>query len=195
MITLASKSASRAAILAAAGVAFAAVDSGVDEASAKARLAQEGASPQVTAERLAALKAGAVSRGRPGLVIGADQTLELDGVLYDKATTKAEARGRLLALRGRTHSLHTATAVAEDGRIVWEAMESPRLRMRSFSKAFLDDYLERAGSALTGSVGGYYLEGLGVQLFERIDGDYFAVLGLPLLPLLDFLRSRGALAP
>ena len=193
-VVLASKSASRSAMLRAAGVAFETAGAGVDEAAAKAELLAKGAGPREIAEHLARLKALAVSAGRPGLVIGADQTLDLDGRLFDKAETCAEARAHLTALRGRAHSLHTAAVVAEDGEIVWRATESPRLTVRGFSDEFLDGYLARGGAALLGSVGCYLLEGEGAQLFERIEGDYFAVLGLPLLPLLEFLRSRGALA-
>jgi septum formation protein len=192
-IVLASKSPSRAAVLRGAGVAFETADSGVDEAAIKAELAAEGADPRQVAERLAKLKATSVSARQEGFVVGADQTLDLDGVLFDKAATRAEARDRLLALRDRTHSLHAAVAVAKNGSVVWNLTESPRLTMRAFSEAFLDAYMAGAGEALLGSVGGYYLEGLGAQLFERIEGDYFAVLGLPLLPLLGFLRGEGAL--
>ena len=193
-VTLASRSVSRSAMLRAAGVAFEAVGGGVDEAAAKAGLLAGGASPLRVAERLAAMKAVAASTGRPGLVIGADQTLDLDGVLFDKAATPAEARERLVALRGRPHHLHSAVAVAEDGAVIWKTTDSPRLTMRAFSDAFLDGYLTRGGEALLGSVGCYLLEGEGAQLFERIEGDYFAILGLPLLPLLDLLRQKGALA-
>ena len=193
-VILASRSVSRAAILRGAGVAFEAVDAGVDEDSAKAELLDEGAGPRRIAERLAAMKAEAASAGRAGLVIGADQTLDLDGRLFDKAATAAEARERLIALRGRPHHLHSAVAVAEDGAVIWKTADSPRLTMRAFSDAFLDGYLTRGGDALLGSVGCYLLEGEGAQLFERIEGDYFAILGLPLLPLLGLLRDKGALA-
>jgi septum formation protein len=127
------------------------------------------------------------------LVIGADQTLELDGELVDKAVDLAEARTRLSSLRGRTHRLHAAVAAAEDGEVVWRRIESPALTARDFSDAFLDRYLARAGEAVLASVGCYFLEGEGAQLFDRIEGDYFAVLGLPLLPVLAMLRDRGAL--
>jgi septum formation protein len=193
VIVLASKSPSRAAVLRGAGVDFETADSGLDEAAVKAELAAQGADPRSVAERLAQLKAESVSSRRPGFVVGADQTLDLDGVLYDKAATCAEARDRLLDLRARTHRLHAAVAVAKDGALIWTITESPRLTMRAFSDAFLDAYMASAGEALLGSVGGYYLEGVGAQLFERIEGDYFAVLGLPLLPLLEFLRGQGAL--
>ncbi len=193
MIVLASKSASRAAILRGAGVAFETVGSGVDEDAVKAELQAKGARPREVAADLAERKALAVSAARAGLVVGADQTLELDGVLHDKVDTCAEARSRLAALRGRTHSLHSAVAAAEDGRIVWQRLESPSLTMRAFSDTWLDGYLARGGADLLGSVGCYLLEGEGVQLFEAIEGDYFAILGLPLLPLLAMLRGRGAI--
>jgi septum formation protein len=194
-VVLASKSAPRAAILAGAGVPHEVVGSGVDEAEAKNRLLAEGAGPRDIAGRLAEAKAVAVSAVRPGaIVIGADQTLDLDGALLDKVETLAEARDRLIALRGRSHRLHSAIVAAENGVPLWRAIESPRLHMRAISDAFLDGYLARGGAALLGSVGCYMLEGEGAQLFERIEGDYFAILGLPLLPLLKFLRGKGAIA-
>ncbi|MFI4973767.1 MAG: Maf family protein [Caulobacterales bacterium] len=194
MIVLASRSASRAAILKGAGVAFESAGSGVDEDAAKASLVAAGADPCGIADALAELKAVTVSRARPGLIIGADQTLDLDGQLYDKAGDLDEARRRLRSLRGRTHHLHAAVVVARDGEAIWRALASPRMTMRPFSDAFLEAYLARNADAVLGSVGCYQLEGEGVQLFEEIDGDYFAILGLPLLPLLDLLRRHGALA-
>jgi septum formation protein len=194
-IILASKSAPRAAILAGAGVAFETTGSGVEEEPLKAGWLAEGAAPRVVARRLAVAKAQAVSRRTPeAYVIGADQTLELADTLYDKVATMAEARERLQALRGKEHELHAALAVAKGGRILWRFTESPKLTMRDFSDAWLDGYLARGGEALLGSVGCYMFEGEGAQLFERIWGDYFAVLGLPLLPLLAFLREEGAIA-
>jgi septum formation protein len=194
-IVLASKSAPRAAILAGAGVAFEVVGAGVDEAPLKAAWMAERAAPRVIARRLAAAKAQAVSRQAPdAFVIGADQTLELDEALYDKVDSLEAARERLALLRGREHELHSALVVARGGRVAWRFCESPKLTMRDFSDAWLEGYLTRGGDALLGSVGCYMLEGEGAQLFERIWGDYFAVLGLPLLPLLDYLRREGALA-
>jgi len=192
-VTLASTSFTRRALLKGAGVAFEAVSPGVDEDAAKASLIAEGASPRDIADTLAELKAVRASMRRPGLVIGADQTLDLDGQLIDKAGSMAEARERLLALSGRTHVLHAALVIARDGSPIWREVRSVRLSMRRFSEAFLDGYLAREGEELLGSVGCYRLEGEGVQLFDKIDGDYFAVLGLPLLGLLEFLRLHGVL--
>jgi septum formation protein len=146
------------------------------------------------ADALAELKALRVSNRKPGLVIGADQTLDLDGVTLDKAPSVEAARERLLALRGRSHKLHSAVVVASDGQPIWREIVTAKLTMRPFSDAFLDDYMARAGEALTGAAGAYYLEDLGAQLFERIEGDYFAILGLPLTGLLDLLRRYGVLA-
>lgn len=192
-VILASTSSSRRMLLEGAGVSFTAQSSGVDEDAAKAGLLAEGAGPKHVAEVLAGLKAMAVSQRAPGLVIGADQTLELEGQLVDKAADLDEARGRLKAMRGRKHHLHSAVVVASGGRPVWETVQTATLHVRDFSDAFLDAYLGQAGDKVLGSVGCYQLEGLGVQLFDRIEGDYFTILGLPLLGLLDFLRDQGAL--
>ncbi len=194
-IVLATRSRSRAAVLAGAGVAFETEDSGVDEAALKSALLAAGASPCDVAERLGEAKALAVSARRPDdLVIGADQTLDLDGALYDKPADLAEAREHLAAMRGRGHALHGGIVAAERGEVVWRTTETSRLWMRDFTDAFLEGYLARGGAALLASVGCYQLEGEGAQLFERIEGDYFAILGLPLLPLLGFLRAKGAIA-
>jgi septum formation protein len=194
MITLASASAARAALLTAAGVAFEVVGSGVDEAPLKAALLAEGSGPIAVAEALAEAKALAVSAARPGLVIGADQTLSCRGQLFDKASSLDEARERLLALRGEVHQLHSAVVTARDGRRLWGETVTASLTMRDFSEAFADAYLARNADAALYAVGGYALEEEGVQLFERIDGDYFTILGLPLLGLLNHLREQGLLA-
>jgi septum formation protein len=194
-LVLASKSATRRAVLDGAGVAYEAVGSGVDEDAAKAELLAAGADPREVAAALAERKALAVSAKRPELVIGADQTLEFEGRLYDKAETLAEARARLKTLRGKPHQLHSAVAAAQGGTVVWRDTESATLTMRDFSDRFLDAYLAAEGAAALGSVGCYRLEGLGVQLFSRIEGDYFTILGLPLMGLLDLLRTRGVLRP
>ena len=194
-IVLASKSASRQAILRAAGVPFETMSSGVDEDAAKAQLLGAGQGPREIAEHLAEAKAVAISKALPGaIVIGADQTLDLGGELIDKAETLGEGRNRLRRLRGRSHLLHSAVVVAQHGSPIWNYVESPRLTMRAASDTFIDGYLTRHGEALLGSVGVYQLENDGAQLFEQIEGDYFAILGLPLLPLLALLREKGALA-
>lgn len=192
MIVLASKSPARAELLRRAGVAFTMQGSGVDETPLKARWLGEGASPAEVAQRLAQAKASAVAGRTPAWVIGADQTAEFDGVLLDKAVDAAEATGRLRAMQGRPHQLHSAV-VLTDGRLTWRALSTATLHMRQLSDDWLDDYAAQAGSALTETVGGYELEGLGVQLFDRVEGDYFAILGLPLLELLAALREVRAL--
>ncbi len=193
MIVLASTSASRAALLRAAGVAFEAVAPGVDEDAAKRALRAEGASPRDVADALAELKAVKVSRMRPGLVLGADQTLELEGALFDKANDLADARAKLFALRGRTHRLHAASVLARDGAPIWREVRTAKLTMRPFSDAFLDAYLEREREAALSAVGGYWFEGFGVQLFSAVEGDDATIRGLPLLGLLDVLRRHGEL--
>jgi septum formation protein len=194
-LILASKSTARRAVLEGAGVPFEAVGSGVDEEAAKLGLAARRATPRQVAEALAEDKALAVSVGRPELVVGADQTLEFQGQLYDKAETLEAARARLKILRGKPHQLHSAVVVAERGAVVWRETQSATLRMRDFSDAFLEDYLAAEGDAALGSVGCYRLEGMGVQLFSKIEGDYFTILGLPMMGLLDLLRRRGVLSP
>jgi septum formation protein len=192
-VILASKSPTRAALLSAAGVSFEAVGSGVDEEAAKAGLLAEGAPPRDVADVLAELKATRVSARRPGLVIGSDSTVELEGELVDKADGMAAARARLLSFRGKSHRLHAAVVVARDGQPIWREVKTAKLFVRDFSDAWLDAYLAAEGEAILGSVGCYRLEGLGAQLFERIEGDYFTILGLPLIGLLDLLRKHGAM--
>jgi septum formation protein len=192
-IVLASKSAARRAVLDGAGVPYEAATAGVDEDAVKAGMLAEGADAREIADALAELKAIKVSRSRTGFVVGADQTLEFEGELYDKAQTLAEARARLQALRGKPHKLHSAVVVAKDGAPIWREVVTATLTMRDFSDAFLDDYLAHEGDAALGSVGCYRLEGPGVQLFSKIDGDYFTILGLPLMGLLDLLRRHGEL--
>lgn len=192
-VTLASTSSTRAAILRNAGLVFETASPGVDEDAAKTGLLAEGASPREVADALAELKAFKVSTKRPGLVIGSDQTLDLDGVLFDKVDTVEAARERLIQLRGKTHKLHSAVVVARDGQPIWRVVETAKLSVRDFSDAWLDGYLARNGPEVLWSVGCYLLEGEGVQLFNRIDGDYFSILGLPITGLFDFLRLHGAL--
>jgi septum formation protein len=192
-LVLASKSVTRRAVLEGAGVPFEIAGSGVDEDAAKADLLAKGANPRQVATALAEQKALAVSAGRPEWVVGADQTLEFEGRLYDKAETLGEARERLKTLRGKPHQLHSAVVVARNGETVWRELESATLTMRDFSDGFLEDYLAAEGQAALGSVGCYRLEGPGVQLFAKIEGDYFTILGLPLMGLLDLLRKEGVL--
>lgn len=195
-VILASASASRARLLAAAGVDFAIRPAAIDEAEIKAALRAEAAPAAHVAEVLAELKALRVSRQAPGgLVIGADQVLACGDALFDKPADKAAARAQLDALRGRTHTLSTAACVARGGAVIWRDLHSARLTMRPFSDGFRDAYLDRAGPELTGSVGAYALEGLGAQLFSHVEGDFFGILGLPLIALLDCLRLNGALEP
>jgi septum formation protein len=194
-VVLASNSPSRQAVLRMAGVPFEAVGSGVDEDTAKVGYLNQGVGPRDVAERLALAKALAVSAVRPdAIVIGADQTLDLDGVLFDKVDTLDAGRDRLRRLRGKAHRLHSAIVTVQGGAAIWRHVESPRLSMRDVSDAFIDAYLARHGEALLSSVGLYQLENDGVQFFDAIEGDYFAILGLPLTPLLNLLRERGALA-
>ena len=192
-IILASKSAARRAVLDGAGVPYEARVAGVDEDAVKASLLAEGAGPRDIADALAELKAIRVSRGRPDFVIGSDQTLDLDGELYDKAESVDAARDRLKLLRGKTHKLHSAVVVAKEGTPIWREVVTASLTMRAFSDAFLEDYLASEGAHALGSVGCYRLEGPGAQLFSKIEGDYFAILGLPLMGLLDLLRRHGEL--
>jgi septum formation protein len=188
---LASQSAARKAVLMAAGVLFQAEAAWVDETAIKLEHLSKGASPLEVARILAEAKAVEVSKRLPGLVLGADQTLDLDGRLFDKPASVEELRNQLLELRGRTHVLHAGLAAARSGATVWRHEGRAVLTMRSFSDAFLDDYLAKEGEAVQACVGGYRLEGLGAQLFERIEGDYFTILGLPLLPVLGLLRREG----
>lgn len=192
-VILASKSAARRQLLAGAGVPHEAAVAGVDEEAVKQSLLAVGADPRRIAEALAELKAVKVSRGVDALVIGADQTLEFEGGLYDKVGDLKAARERLAALRGKRHMLHSAVVVAKDGAPIWREIVTATLAMRPFSDEFLDHYLEVEEEAALGSVGCYRLEGPGAQLFSRIEGDYFAILGLPLLGLLDLLRRHGVL--
>jgi septum formation protein len=192
-VILASKSVARRKVLEGARVPFETASAGVDEDAAKVVMLASGASPREIAEALAEEKAVAVSKNRPGLVIGADQTLEFEGALYDKVATADAARARLRQLRGKPHQLHSAVVVARDGQPVWRETVSATLVMRDFSDAFLETYLAREGEDALGSVGCYRLEDLGAQLFARIEGDYFAILGLPLLGLLELLRQQQVL--
>jgi septum formation protein len=193
-LILASGSASRARMLEAAGVAFEVEKPRVDEEAIKASLRAEGMKPRDQADALAETKALSVSNRRSGFVIGADQMLAVEGDTLDKPANAEEARAHLLRLRGREHSLMSAVVVAREGAVIWRHIDTPKLKMRNFSDSFLDAYMLQAGEGVLNSVGAYHLEGLGAQLFDRVEGDYFAVLGLPLLPLLAFLREHGIVA-
>ncbi len=194
-LILASASTARRNLLLRAGVAVAIEPAHLDEAAIKASFRREGAPAADCAMALAEAKALAVARRYAGaLVIGADQLLVCDGAWFDKPRDLAEAGAQLLALRGKTHELVTALAVVREDAVIWRAIERPRLTMRAFTPRFLDDYVAEVGDEVLGSVGAYQLEGRGAQLFARIEGDYFAILGLPLLPLLHFLRGQGVVA-
>jgi septum formation protein len=193
-VILASGSKTRLTLLEQAGLIVDADPAAVDEQEMKAAFQAERAPAEACAEALAELKAIRVSQRHPGaIVIGADQMLDLNGVWFDKPADLDHARAHLQALRGQTHRLVTAAVVARNGSRIWHTLDTARLTMRPFSDAFLDEYLRRQGPAVLSSVGAYHLEGLGAQLFARVEGDFFTILGLPLLPLLGFLRDHGAL--
>jgi septum formation protein len=194
-IILASASGSRAALLRAAGVDFIVDPAELDEGELKREAKRAGKAAIECAIALASAKASTVSRRHPAAhVIGADQLLAMGEEWFDKPADLAEARAQLEALRGRTHVLATAVSVARGGEELWHAASMPELTMRRFSNAFLAAYIAAEGETLLGSVGAYRLEGRGVQLFSRIVGDHFAVVGLPLVELLEFLRAHGVLA-
>ncbi len=191
-LVLASASTIRATMLARAGVAFEVDAALIDEYEVKGAFRAKRRDAGDCAMMLAETKAARVApRHRSALIIGADQMLLCGGAWLDKPRDLDEARRHLQALRGRTHELPTAVAVMRDEQVLWRHIERPRLTMRDFSRAFLDDYLAVVGDDALTSVGAYRLEGRGAQLFTDIEGDYFSILGLPLLPLLDFLRCHG----
>jgi len=192
-VTLASGSASRRNLLANAGVDASMVRPGVDEEALKAALRAEGAPVRDQAMALAEMKAVRVSQSTDGLVIGGDQMLALGDEAFEKPKDLAGARDHLRRLSGKAHTLETALVVCEQGAPVWRHLARPRLQMRQLSEAFIESYVGRCGEALLSTVGAYQLESLGSQLFTQIEGDYFSILGLPLLPLLDYLRIRGVL--
>ena len=191
-LILASKSAARRSMLADAGVAFSVQVADVDEDAVKA--VHDPADPAGLAVELARVKALAVSRhDADAWVLGADQTLGFDGGLVSKAASLDDARARLAAMRGKVHQLHSGAALARNGQIVWSGVDTATMRVRDFSDAFLDAYLAAEGEALLHCVGSYRLEGMGSQLFEAVEGDFFTVLGLPLWPVLAELRRAGVL--
>jgi septum formation protein len=191
-IILASASSARQTVLKNAGLVVQSLPSGIDERAAEAPLLKSGAGAGDLAQALAMIKASHVSDQRPAnLVIGADQTLEIGGERLTKPADMAAARRQLLKLAGKPHRLHSALACCRGGAVVWQHMETATLTMRPLSPQEIGRYLARVGEPALASVGAYQIEGLGIQLFERIEGDYFAILGLPLLPLLAFLRAQG----
>jgi nucleoside triphosphate pyrophosphatase len=192
-LVLASGSAPRRALLEAAGIPVEARPARIDERAVEA--SAPSADPSAVAALLAREKALRVAGEVPGrLVVGADQTLALGARRFDKPSDRAAARAQLRALAGRTHELHAGVAVARGGDVLFEHVAVARLTVRHLSEDFLERYLDAAGAAVTASVGAYQVEGLGIHLFARIDGDHFTILGLPLLPLLDYLRAEGSLA-
>jgi len=193
-LVLASQSAPRRQMLEAAGVTFETVPADLDEAEATAGLAAAGFEPRDTAEMLAEMKAKSVAAAGDALVIGADQVLELDdGTMLSKPGSRDEALAQLRLLSGQTHYLHAAAVVVENGARVWGETESVAMDVRPLGDDFLEAYLDAEYEAIRASVGGYRFEGLGAQLFDEVEGSHFAILGLPLLPLLDYLRQRGLL--
>ena len=193
-LVLASASASRRALLTGAGLAFEARPAAVDEAEIKLAAQAEGLTAGEAALLLAAAKAERIARRDPeALVIGCDQLLVCDGVWFDKPEGMAGAAEHLRALSGRPHVLETATVAWRGGRQIWQHLERPQLTMRPLTESFIAAYLALEGEAVLGSVGAYRLEGPGVQLFSQVQGEHSAILGLPLLPLLGFLRQHGVL--
>lgn len=179
-------------MLEAAGVAVEAMPAAIDEAAIKAGLTAEGAPARDIADKLAELKAAKIARRHPGrLVLGADQILVLDTTLFDKPASLDAARAQLSSLRGKTHRLLSAAVIIRDGETLMRHVDEVQLTMRVFSDAFLDRYLDAEGELVLSSVGAYRLEGPGAQLFARVQGDYFTVLGLPLFAVLDTLRRHG----
>jgi septum formation protein len=194
-LVLASQSASRRAMLDAAGVPHEAVAAQVDEAAAKASLLADGISPRALADALAELKALKVSSLAPGaLVLGGDSLVALDdGTLLDKPVSRDQAGEHLRRMSGRTHDLYSAAVIAEGGRAVWRHVDRARLHVRPLSEAFIESYLDREWPAIAGCVGCFRIEGPGVQLFSRTEGSHFTILGMPLLPILGYLRERAVL--
>jgi septum formation protein len=191
-LVLASSSRSRQTMLTAAGVAFIADPANVDEGAVKKTLGAKQADVVTVAETLAMMKADEVSRRHPeALVIGSDQMLSCDGRWFDKPVDRAGAKAQLLDLRGRKHELIVAVTVVRGNQPLWRHVDRARLVMRAFSEAFVDEYLDRVGDDALLSVGAYQVEGHGIQLFETIEGDVFTIMGMPLLPLLGFLRRQG----
>lgn len=197
-LVLASASPSRRALMEATGLSFETIPAGVDEVTIRQALSEgdETVEPVDVAEILARAKAEAVSRTHPGAwVVGADQVLTFEGEIFDKPANMDQARERLLAFRGKVHELHSCVALARDDACLWTFADTAHMHMRDYSPEFLGRYLAVAGDDILTSVGAYKLEAQGVHLFSEIQGDYFSILGLPLMPLLDHLRAEGVLLP
>ena len=192
-IILASGSAIRRQIMTDAGLSFEVITKPVDEGAIKDSMLAEGAKLPDIADALAQAKAMGVSKVESGLVIGADQIMIMDNQLYDKPPTMEAARERLISMRGKTHYLMGAIVICENGVPVWRHMAKTKLMMRDFSDDFLEDYLRVEGEQILSSVGAYRFEGRGGQLFTDVEGDFFSILGLSLLPLLEYLRIRDAI--
>lgn len=192
-IILASGSASRRSLLAGAGVEARSIKSNVDEDTAKNAMRADGLSVRDQAMQLAEMKAVKVSSNESGLVIGGDQMLNLGGEAFDKPVDMEQAANHLHKLSGHSHTLETAIVIAENGSPVWRHLARPKLTVRALSDTFIESYIDICGTPLLSTVGAYQLEGPGAQIFSKIEGDYFSILGLPLLPLLDYLRVRGVL--
>jgi len=193
-IILASGSQIRRQLMTDAGLEFEVIVKPVDEAAIKEAMLAESARLRDIADALAEAKSMRVSRLEQGLVIGADQIMVMDKQLFDKPKSIDEARERLKLMRGKTHYLIGAMVICENGNPIWRHMAKTKLTMREFTDDFLEDYIEKEGELLTKSVGAYRFEGLGAQLFSHVDGDFFSILGLSLLPVMDYLRTRGAIS-
>lgn len=192
-LILASLSETRRNMLEAAGVKFEARSALINEEKSKAELRGDGLAAHAVAKGLAEIKALSIDAPK-ALVLGSDQTLEFgDFGMLDKPASRADARSQLKLLRGKSHFLHSAVVAAENGKIVWRQVDTARLTMRPLSDEFIERYLDLEYEDIRHSVGGYLIEGRGVQLFEWMEGNYFTILGLPLLPLLAYLRERGVL--
>lgn len=195
ILVLASQSAIRRKLLENAGLTVETLPARVDEDEIKLAMRQEGASVEDAAIKLAEAKARRVAEKIPqAIVLGCDQMLDCGGVWFDKPPDRAHAAAHLRALSGKTHRLVSAVVAYRNTVRVWHHVDSAKLAVRPLSDAFIESYLDQAGEAALGGVGAYQLEGLGAQLFTRVEGDYFTVLGLPLLPLLGFLRANGVVA-
>ncbi|MCZ7937052.1 Maf-like protein [Agrobacterium salinitolerans] len=193
-LILASSSASRQMLMRNAGLTFLAIPADIDERALDEQLERDGASPEEVALELARAKALAVSRLYPGaLVLGCDQTMALGARVYHKPKTMAEAESHLLSLSGKVHRLNSAAVLVQHGEVVWQIVSSAELTVRTLSAEFVSRHLQRVGEKALSSVGAYQLEGEGIQLFTSIEGDYFSILGLPLLPLLSKLRDMDVI--